>query len=74
MKKENKLTGLCEKLYKAIKDIDDTIKKLETAKEDLLSCKRNLNSANNKLEDITIRKLTYNNKTMKELFDASKEK
>ncbi len=62
------------KFDKAIKDIDDTIKKLETAKEDLLSCKRNLNSANNKLEDITIRKLTYNNKTMKELFDASKEK
>lgn len=58
-----------EKYKVAIAGIDDTIKKLEKTKEALMSSENNLRLANEKAEDLTIRKLTKNNDTMKEKFD-----
>lgn len=56
----------------AIKGIDKTIKELQGIKEDLLSSERHLNAANNKIEDLSIQKLTKNNPTMQAKFDALK--
>ncbi|GGG88574.1 hypothetical protein GCM10011416_01060 [Polaribacter pacificus] len=53
----------------AIKEIDKTMTHLQKTKEALLSSVNNLRLANNKAEDLTIKKLTYNNPTMKEKFD-----
>ncbi len=61
------------KFYDAIKDIDDTIKKLEKTKNDLLSSERNLRLANDKAQDLSIKKLTKNNPTMKAKFDELKD-
>lgn len=54
---------------KAIKDIDDTIAKLQKTKEELVSSMKQLNTANNKVQDLTIRKLTKNSPSIKKLFD-----
>jgi hypothetical protein len=54
---------------KAIGEIDKSIKNLHRTKEDLLSSKNNLRLANNKAEDLTIKKLTHGNPTMKEKFN-----
>ncbi|MBQ5780587.1 MAG: DUF2130 domain-containing protein [Spirochaetaceae bacterium] len=59
---------------KSIEEIDASIKHLNAVKEQLLSCDRNLRLANDKAEDLTVKKLTYNNPTMKAKFDALKEK
>ena len=53
----------------AIDEIDKTISHLEKTKAALLSSENNLRLANNKAEDLTIKKLTYNNPTMKQKFD-----
>ena len=58
-----------EKFKKAIDEIDKTIAMLEKTKADLLGSDNNLRLANNKLEDLTIKKLTKNNPTMKEKFE-----
>ena len=58
---------------KAIEEIDKTITHLEKTKENLLSSVRNLRLANDKTDDLTIKKLTYNNPTMKTKFDNLKE-
>jgi len=58
---------------KAIEEIDKTITHLEKTKENLLSSVRNLRLANDKTDDLTIKKLTYNNPTMKTKFDDLKE-
>lgn len=55
----------------AIKDIDATIKKLEKIKEELTSSDNNLRLANNKLEGLTVKKLTRKNATMKAAFEAA---
>ena len=55
-----------------IKAIDDSIDKLMKAKENLLKTVNHLSSAQNKLDDITIRKLTYQNPTMKSKFEELK--
>lgn len=52
----------------AIKDIDATIKKLEETKKALTSCDTQLRRANDKCEDLTIKKLTRGNPTMKAMF------
>ena len=52
----------------AIKEIDKSIMHLNKIKEALTSSERNLRLANDKAEDLTIKKLTYNNPTMKEKF------
>nr|WP_314228502.1 DUF2130 domain-containing protein [uncultured Kingella sp.] len=61
-----------EKFQAAIKHIDDTIKHLEKTKADLLGAENNLRLANNKAEDLTVKKLTCKNPTMKAKFDALK--
>lgn len=53
----------------AIAGIDKTIKELEKTKAALLSSENNLRLANEKTEDLTIKKLTYGNPTMKAKFD-----
>jgi len=54
----------------AIKEIDKTMTHLQKTKDALLSSVNNLRLANNKAEDLTIKKLTYNNPTMKEKFKS----
>ncbi|MBN3490800.1 DUF2130 domain-containing protein [Acholeplasma equirhinis] len=58
-----------ERFAKAIEEIDKTIDHLHKTKEALLSSENNLRLANNKAEDLTIKKLTRNNPTMKEAFE-----
>jgi hypothetical protein len=53
----------------AIDDIDKAIKMLQKIKELFEKSDNNLRLANNKLEDLTIKKLTRNNPTMKSKFD-----
>ncbi len=62
-----KLAG--ERFQTAIKEIDETIKHLQKVKENLQNSERNLVLADNKLEDLTIKKLTRKNPTMKAKFD-----
>ena len=62
-----------KKFDDAIKQIDDTIAKLLKVKESLLGSENNLRLANQDTEDLTIRKLTYKNPTMKALFDSARE-
>ena len=57
-----------EKFEKAIAEIDKSIKALEATKQALIGSENNLRIANEKAEDLTIRKLTYNNPTMKAKF------
>lgn len=57
------------KFTKAIEEIDKTISHLNKTKEALLSSENNLRLANNKAEDLTIKKLTHGNPTMKAKFD-----
>lgn len=57
------------KFKDAINGIDKTIKELEKTKEALLSSENNLRLANEKTEDLTIKKLTHGNPTMKAKFD-----
>ena len=54
---------------KAIEEIDKTISHLNKTKENLLSSANNLRLANNKADDLTIKKLTHGNPTMKAKFD-----
>ncbi|MGM9849771.1 MAG: DUF2130 domain-containing protein [Bacilli bacterium] len=61
-----------EKFKKAIDEIDKTIDHLQKTKEALLSSENNLRIANNKAEDLTIKKLTHNNETMKKMFEGVK--
>lgn len=56
----------------AIKEIDKSIDALNKTKEALLSSENNLRLANDKAEELTIRKLTYKNPTMKALFDEAR--
>ena len=57
----------------AIKDIDATIKKLEKIKASLTTSGRQLRLANDKTQDLSIKKLTRGNPTMKEKFDELKD-
>ncbi|MBQ1534261.1 MAG: DUF2130 domain-containing protein [Erysipelotrichaceae bacterium] len=56
------------KFQDAIDDIDKTIKALEKTKADLLSSDRNLRLANDKAQDLTIKKLTKNAPSIAEKF------
>ena len=58
------------KFKDAIDGIDKTIKELQKTKDALLSSENNLRLANEKTGDLTIKKLTHGNPTMKEKFDA----
>lgn len=58
-----------EKFRTAIEEIDKTITHLNKTKEALLSSEYNLRLANDKADDLTIKKLTHGNPTMKAKFD-----
>ena len=62
-----------EKFSKAIEEIDKTIEHLKKTKESLLSSDNNLRIANNKIDDLSIQKLTKNNKTMTDMFNNVKK-
>jgi hypothetical protein len=57
------------KFNTAIEEIDKTILHLQKTKEALLSSENNLRLANEKADDLTIKKLTHGNPTMKAKFD-----
>lgn len=57
------------KFQTAIEEIDKSIRSLQKTKEALQSSENNLRLANNKAEDLTIKKLTHGNPTMKAKFD-----
>jgi hypothetical protein len=57
---------------KAIKHIDETIVKLEKVKQHLTTSDNQLRLANNKTQDLSIKKLTKGNPTMKRKFDELK--
>ena len=60
------------KFSEAIDGIDKTIKQLEKTKAALVSSENNLRLANNKAQDLTIKKLTRGNPTMQQKFDELK--
>ena len=62
-----------KKFNTAIDEIDKTIAHLQKTKEALLSSERQLQLANNKAEDLSIKRLTRNNPTMKKKFDELKK-
>lgn len=61
-----------DKFMSAIDEIDKTITHLQKTKEALLSSERNLRLANNKAEDLSIKKLTKNAPAVKEMFNEVK--
>lgn len=63
-----------QKFKTAIDEIDKTITHLQKTKDALLSSENNLRLANNKAEDLTIKKLTHGNPTMKAKFDKETDK
>ena len=58
-----------ERFRAAIEEIDKSIAHLTKIKEALIGSENNLRLANDKAEDLTIKKLTRGNKTMKAMFD-----
>ena len=64
---------LASKKFKtAIEEIDKTIDHLQKTKEALLSSENNLRLANNKAEDLSIKRLTKNAPSVREMFDAAR--
>ncbi len=61
------------KFKTAIDEIDKTIDHLRKTKDALLSSENNLRLANNKAEDLSIKKLTHGNPTMKAKFEGLKD-
>ena len=62
-----------DRFTKAIEEIDKTIDHLNKVKEGLIGADRNLRLANDKAQDLTVKKLTKNNPTMKAKFDELKD-
>ena len=82
---EDEMNNFKEKFMKNVKDagarfneaitgIDKTIKTLQGIKDALLLSEKHLNSANNKVEDLSIKRLTKNNPTMQAKFEELKKK
>ena len=57
-----------ERFQKAIEEIDKTIEHLQKVKEDLTKSENNLRLANNKAQDLSVKRLTRNNPTMQAKF------
>ena len=57
---------------KAIEEIDKAIKRMEAVKQALQTSDNQLRLANNKLDDVSVKKLTRKNPTMKAKFEALK--
>ena len=62
-----------EKFQDAIKQIDNSIAALEKTKAALLGSENNLRLANEKAEDLTIKRLTKGNPTMAEKFEKARQ-
>jgi hypothetical protein len=65
-------TNASKKFESAVSEIDKSIKALQKVKDELLLCENQLRLANDKTEDLTIKKLTWGNPTMKKKFDELK--
>lgn len=61
-------TSASNNFAKAIDEIDKSIKRMEEVKKALLTSENQLRLANNKLEDVSVKKLTKKNPTMAEKF------
>ena len=61
-----------ERFTDAIDEIDKTIAHLTKVRENLVKSGDNLNQADKKLQDVTVKRLTYGNPTMKAMFDKAK--
>ena len=61
-----------EKFKKAIEEIDKSIDHLQKIKEALIGSENNLRLANDKAEDLSIKKLTRGNPTMKQKFEEAR--
>ena len=68
----NHYSQAAKKFDAAIQDIDQAIAKLLKMKEDLLGSGNYLRLANKDADELTIRKLTYRNPTMKQKFDEAR--
>lgn len=66
-------TQASKKFQSAIKEIDDAIASLQKVRADLIGSENNLRLANEKAEDLTIKKLTWKNPTMKAKFDEARK-
>ena len=62
-----------DKFKKAIEEIDKSIDHLQKIKEALIGSENNLRLANNKAEELTIKKLTRNNPTMTKAFEDARK-
>jgi len=62
-----------ERFSDAIDEIDKTIAHLTKVRENLVKSGDNLNAADKKLQDVTIKKLTYGNPTMKAKFEEARK-
>ena len=62
-----------EKFQTAIDEIDKTIEHLQKVRNALVGSEDNLRLANKKAENLTIRKLTYKNPTMKAKFEEARK-
>ncbi|KFI68607.1 DUF2130 domain-containing protein [Bifidobacterium magnum] len=61
------------KFQTVIDEIDKSIDHLQKTKQALLGSQNNLRLANNKVQDVTVRRLTYKNPTMQEKFREARE-
>ena len=69
----NNVQNAHDRFHDAIAAIDKSIADLQKVKDNLLKSDDHLRLANDKVENLTIRKLTYKNPTMKEKFDEARE-
>jgi hypothetical protein len=63
-----------DKFKAAITDIDKTIEKLQKVKESLMGADDNLRKANDKADDVTVKRLTRGNPTMAAKFREISDK
>ena len=63
-----------KKFFSAIEEIDKAISHLQKMKDELLGSENNLRLANNKREDLTVKKLVKNNPTMRQKFEDLEKK
>ena len=69
----NNVKNAHDRFHDAIAAIDKSIADLQKVKDNLLKSDDHLRLANDKVENLTIRKLTYKNPTMKEKFDVARD-